>query len=43
MEGHIDPEKHNKPGQKQSPTERGPGGEGGTRSVPASKPCNAGS
>jgi hypothetical protein len=31
---HIDPEKRNKPGQKQTPHERGPGGEGGTRGVP---------
>jgi hypothetical protein len=33
-EGHIDPEKHNKPGQKQSAHPRGPGGEGGTKGVP---------
>ncbi len=32
--GHIDPENRNKPGQKQTPHERGPGGEGGTRGVP---------
>lgn len=30
-EGHIDPEKHNKPGQKQTPKPDGPGGGGGTR------------
>jgi hypothetical protein len=33
-EGHIDPEKRNKPGQKQSPHPDGPGGESGTKGVP---------
>lgn len=33
-EGHIDPEKHNKPGQKQTPHPDGPGGESGTKGVP---------
>jgi hypothetical protein len=33
-EGHIDPEKRNKPGQKQSPHPDGPGGESGTKAVP---------
>ncbi len=36
-EGHIDPEKRNKPGQKQSAHPRGPGGEGGTKGVPEEK------
>jgi hypothetical protein len=33
-EGHIDPEKRNKPGQKQTPHPDGPGGESGTKGVP---------
>ena len=36
-EGHIDPDKGNKPGQKQSPTRDGPGGESGSRGVPEDK------
>ena len=33
-EGHIDPDKHNKPGQKQSAHPDGPGGESGTGGAP---------
>jgi hypothetical protein len=34
-EGHVDPGKRNKPGQKQTPRDDGPGGGGGgTRGVP---------
>ncbi len=36
-EWHIDPEKHNKPGQKQSAHPDGPGGESGTKGVPEEK------
>ncbi len=36
-EGHIDPEKHNKPGQQQSAHPDGPGGESGTKGVPEEK------
>lgn len=42
-EGHIDPGKTNKPGQKQSgPREDGPGGGSGERGVPAEKRRDAG-
>jgi hypothetical protein len=41
-EGHIDPEKHNKPGQKQTPHPRGPGGEGGVKGVPEDQRRDAG-
>jgi hypothetical protein len=40
--GHIDPDQHNKPGQKQTPHERGVGGEGGTRGVPPEKQRDSG-
>ena len=42
-EGHIDPEKHNKPGQKQSAHPRGPGGEGGNKGGPEDQRRDAGS
>jgi hypothetical protein len=41
-EGHIDPAKRNKPGQKQTPKDDGPGGGGGTRGVPPEKRRDAG-
>jgi hypothetical protein len=41
-EGHIDPEKRNQPGQKQTPHEDGPGGGSGTRGVPPEKRRDAG-
>lgn len=40
-EGHLDPDKHNAPGQKQHPESRGPG-KGGTRGVPPEKRRDAG-
>lgn len=40
-EGHVDPEKHNQPGQKQSDRERGPG-KGGGRGVPPDERRDAG-
>lgn len=41
-EGHIDPDKRNKPGQKQAPKDDGPGGGSGEREVPPEQRCDAG-
>lgn len=41
--GHIDPDKHNKPGQKQTPHPDGPGGEGGAKGAPEEQRRQGGS
>jgi len=42
-EGHIDPDKRNKPGQKQTSHPDGPGGESGTEGAPPEQQRRGGS